>query len=227
MHTSTFSLQHPPRRGGPASLRCNTLLGGGLRPVRCCVGPTYPVYTYIYTHTDVHIIHIHTQIHTRIHICQHKYIHVYTFVKTCSFELTRMYVYSMQCKQNAHELISWRYNRLVRILRPLCASLKSLSHHSNIPCARIGTTTTTGTSTRTAFITATHAVEACLLLVWDSLLLATRVSFATSNDTRVRVHHINDMTLLQSCACDANTVHAYLQWHYDTTSSLMPPGFGV
>jgi len=216
MHTSTFSLQHPPRRGGPASLRCNTLLGGGLRPVRCCVGPTYPVYTYIYTHTDVHIIHIHTQIHTRIHICQDMLIWTHTKVG-----------YSMQCKQNAHELISWRYNRLVRILRPLCASLKSLSHHSNIPCARIGTTTTTGTSTRTAFITATHAVEACLLLVWDSLLLATRVSFATSNDTRVRVHHINDMTLLQSCACDANTVHAYLQWHYDTTSSLMPPGFGV
>jgi len=34
------ALQYPPRGGGPASLRCNALLGGGLRPLRCCVGPT-------------------------------------------------------------------------------------------------------------------------------------------------------------------------------------------
>jgi len=30
----------PPRGGGPASLLCNALEGGGLRPLRCCVGPT-------------------------------------------------------------------------------------------------------------------------------------------------------------------------------------------
>jgi len=34
------ALQHPSREGGPASLRCNALLGGGLRPLRCCIGPT-------------------------------------------------------------------------------------------------------------------------------------------------------------------------------------------